>query len=357
MTPRQRVIAALRGERANKVPFTAYADQLPQSGLERRLRNGGLCIIHSRPNVYRTVNPNAEHEEIHFKIEGTEYAETRIRTSMGDLKARKRLDQAANTSWYVDRLFQQPEDYAPLKSLFADQQFLPNYVEFLRAEEQVGDDAFILPNIGYSPLHYIMYTLMGIERFALEWGERRDEVLALYEVLVENRRRLYPVVADSPALMVNYDGDISPEIVGLDRFAQYYLPHYNEFSELMHQNNKLTSIHLDGNAWLFEDHIGASQIDCIESFTPPPDGDLNLAEARVSWHSKVLWVNFPSTVYLNSLEEIALTTHNILCQAGEGERFLLGITDAVPLDRREDNLNTILHTLNTEGQLPLDVWH
>jgi hypothetical protein len=58
MPPRQRVIAALRGERANKVPFTAYADQLPQSGLERRLRNGGLCIVCRRPNIYRTVTPH-----------------------------------------------------------------------------------------------------------------------------------------------------------------------------------------------------------------------------------------------------------------------------------------------------------
>ncbi|MDP6702858.1 MAG: hypothetical protein QGH25_24605, partial [Candidatus Latescibacteria bacterium] len=142
MTPRQRVIAALRGERANKVPFTAYAEQLPQSALERRLRNGGLCIIRSRPNVFRAITPNAERERILFEIKGTSYAETRIQTPKGALSARKQLDRATNTSWYVHRFFQKPEDYRPLKALFADQQFQPNYVEFLRAADQAGDDVF-----------------------------------------------------------------------------------------------------------------------------------------------------------------------------------------------------------------------
>lgn len=357
MTPRQRVIAALLGERANKVPFTAYADQLPQSTFERRLRNGGLCIIRSRPNVFRTITPNIECEQIHFDIKGIPHAETRIHTPTGDLSARKRLDPATNTSWYIHRLFQKPEDYHPLKTLFADQQFQPNYVEFLRVQEQAGDDLFILPSIGYSPLHYIMYTLMGLERFALEWAERRDEILALYEILVENRRRLYPIVAESPALLVNYDGDISPEIVGLDRFTQYYLPHYDEFADLMHRKNKLTSIHLDGNTWMFENEIGASQIDCIESFTPPPDGDLDLAQARVSWPAKVLWVNFPPSIHFSSVEDVAIITRNILRQVGEGERFLLGITDAISPDQRQNNLNAILNTLNAAGGLPLNVWN
>lgn len=45
MTPRQRVENVLNGKKADRVPFTVYANMIYMSQAERELRNDGLCPI------------------------------------------------------------------------------------------------------------------------------------------------------------------------------------------------------------------------------------------------------------------------------------------------------------------------
>ncbi len=33
----------------------------------------------------------------------------------------------------------------------------------------------------------------------IEWMDNRDEIFKLYDIIVENRRKIYPLVAESPA--------------------------------------------------------------------------------------------------------------------------------------------------------------
>ncbi len=222
MTPSQRLEAILRGELADKVPFTAFADKLPRSQAGRQLRNDGLCLVERRASVFKTVSPSVQRERIHYSANGTSYARTVITTPAGELSEVEQLGADA-TSWHVERLFKGPEDYRPLRAMVEDQRYEPDYEKFLRTQERLGEDFFLRPGIGYSPMHYIVYALMGIERFAEEWAERRDELLALYDALVENRRRLYPVVAESPALLVNYCGNVSPASAAANRVEEIYV--------------------------------------------------------------------------------------------------------------------------------------
>ena len=48
------------------------------------------------------------------------------------------------------------------------------------------------------------------------------------------------------------------------------------------------------------DAIAATDLDYIEAFTPAPDTDMTLAEARKAWPDKVLWLNYPSSLHLKS---------------------------------------------------------
>jgi hypothetical protein len=352
MTPRQRVIAALRGEPTNKVPLTAYADQVPRSHASRRLRNGGLCLIDRQASVHRTVTPNVASERIHYQDGDRDLVRTVLRTAAGELSCLEQLgpDQ---TRWHVERLFKGPGDYVRLRALAADELHLPEYAAFERLEQERGDDFFLKPEIGYSPLHEIMYRVMGIDRFAAEWADRRDEVLALYEAIAASRRRLYPVIAASPALMVSYCGDLDPEVIGLSRFESYYRPHLDEFAALMHEHGKLTGTQFDGGTWLFEEAIGLAQLDCVEHFTPAPDGDLTVAQARTVWHDKALWVNLPPTALFGSAEQVQETTCQLLREAASGIRFLLGVTAGLPADRWQQNLLAMVHAVNAAGPLPL----
>ena len=215
----------------------------------------------------------------------------------------------------------------------------------------MGDDAIMRANIGYEPLQEILYNLMGMETFAIEWAERRDRLLRLYEALVEDRRKVYPIVAESPARIANYGGNVSPEVMGLRRFEQYILPNYEEAAEPLHARGKLLGVHFDANCRLLAPGIARSSIDYVEAFTPAPDTDMTLAEARQAWPDKILWIDFPSSIHLESLDVIADMTRRLLREAAPCDRFLVGITEDVPAHRWRENYETILRILNTEGRL------
>lgn len=234
-----------------------------------------------------------------------------------------------------------------------DQQHEPNYESFLKAERDFGEDALFRAAIGGTPLHQIMVGWMGVETFSVEWMERRDEILKLYDAMVAQRRKIYPLVARSPALHANYGGNEVPEMMGLERFRKYVIPLYNEAAEVFHRHGKLLGAHLDGNNKLWAQEVADSGLDYVEAFTPAPDSDMTVSEALQAWPDKVLWINFPSSVHLASIEEIEGTTRSILTEAAPGDRFIMGITEDIPEDRWQQNLLAISRVIHREGKLPI----
>ncbi len=331
MTPRQRVEAVLRGEVPDKIPFTIYESKLPQCEVERQLRNEGLCIVDRRVPVFRVHSPNVSSESHSYTENGVGYVRRTIHTPVGDLFT---IDRPAGfTSWHVVKLFKTPDDYKALLFMVKDRQFEPDYEPFLKAHERAGGDVIFRAAIGLTPLHEIMIHWMGLETFAVEWAERRDEIEKLYSAMVENHRKIYPIVAQSPALHANYGGNETGDAMGRERFARYVIPLYNEAAEVFHQYGKLVGAHLDGNNRVWADLIAESGLDYVEAFTPAPDTDMTMKQAFEVWKDKVLWINFPSSVHLSPIEEIEETTRQIIRDSLPDGRLIIGITDDMPEDR------------------------
>jgi len=183
--------------------------------------------------------------------------------------------------------------------------------------------------------------------------EYPNEFLSLYELLCERRRDLYRIYADSPAEVMLYCGNVVPRVLGPKRFARYVVPCLDECADFLHEQGKLLGTHLDADTLALAPAVAASKLDMIEAFTPLPDCDMSVAQARAAWPDKILWCNFPSSVHLSDDGTIAETTRHMLHDAGRGERFLLGVTEDIPEWRMWRSLGVISDVLNHEGQWPL----
>ena len=158
------------------------------------------------------------------------------------------------------------------------------------------------------------------------------------------------MVAQSPALHANYGGNVVPQITGPELFGEYYLPHYNEAAEIMHQHGKLIGSHLDDDCGLLAEAIGETDLDYIEAFTPAPTTDMTVAEARAAWPDKVLWLNFPCETHLQPEAEIAAMAMSLVDQAGTPDGLLIGITDDVPENRWRQSFTAIMDGLEQHGR-------
>lgn len=339
MTPRQRVETVLAGGHADVVPFTMYEKKVHPCRAERDMRNRGMCIVH-RMSVYKTHRPNVRVTASRTCENGKPRVRTVYQTPAGTLST---LDEPAGfTTWHREKMFKGPEDYKALRALIADEQYEPDYGPFAEREAAFAGDAICRAAIGAEPLQALISgSLMDMTDFCIEWMERRDEVLALYELLIEKRRQVYPIVADSPAGHANYGGNVVPEIVGLETFQTCYAPHYNEAAEALHARGKKLGSHFDANCRLLAEAIAATELDFIEAFTPAPDSDMTLAQARDAWPNKVLWVNFPSSLHLADDARIERTTVEMLDSIPAIDGLLMGITEDVPPDRWRDSCRAI----------------
>ena len=250
-------------------------------------------------------------------------------------------------------MFKGPEDYDAVEFMMRDRQYSPNYEAFLKAQEQSNGEAFFKTSAPGSPIHTIMYQIMGLETFSIEWAERRDRVIALHNAMAENEREIYSIVAKSPAKAVQCGGNYAPEVLGKERFMNFVMPHWEEVAAVFHEGGKMLGCHLDANNMLWAKEVGESGLDWIEAFTPAPDTDMTLAEARRMWPDKMFFINFPSSVHLEKASVIEETTKQLLKESAPGDRFIIGITENVPENRWRESFYTILKTVNKFGKLPI----
>jgi len=357
MTCAERMEAIFRGERVDQVPFVLKGWRVPSCQTERELRNDGMGIMDSC-SVYHTRSPNVSTETIQYSENGQALQRTIVKTPVGEVtwvSRRIATEKTEATTWLIEPPFKGPEDYKVLRFMAEDKVYEPAYEGFLKAQAQMAGDAFFkttAPGIG---LHNIMYTFMDVEIFSLEWADRRDELIALHEAMEENQRDIYRIVAQSPALVVQCGGNYASEVLGKQRFIDFVLPHWEEVCGILHEGDKLVGCHLDANNRLWAEDVGASDLDWIEAFSPAPDTDMTVADARVMWPGKTLFINFPSGLHLESPEVIAAQTRQMLKDAAPGDRFIVGITENVPENRWRESFRTILDVCNEYGKLPIDV--
>ena len=349
LTPRRCVERALHGGRSARVPFTMYEYRVLPCVAERRMRNRGMCIVNRSFTGFNTHRPNVNTTQHVYWDKGTQLVRTSHETPVGTLTT---LNQPqAFTSWRHEQMFKSPEDYKALLFFIQDEQYEPAYKAFVEAEAACGEDAIFRAQIGLEPMQQLISGgLIAMQDFALEWMDHRDEILKLYHALVENRRKVYPLVAESPALHANYGGNVVPALVSVDMFEQYYVPHYQEAAEIMHRHGKLIGCHFDGNCRLLSEAIGATDLDYIEAFTPAPDTDMTVADAHAAWPGKVLWLNFPSSQHLATDARVRALTVELLDQAGVVDGLIMGITEDIPPDRWQGSCLAIMDGLERHAE-------
>ena len=194
--------------------------------------------------------------------------------------------------------------------------------------------------IAYEPLQHIIVHFMGTETFCYVWMGNGDEVISLYKCLNDLNRKIYPVIADGPLEFANYGGNVTPQIIGREVFAEYYMPCYNEAAEILHKKDKLIGCHFDADNTTIMDLIGRSDLDYIEAYDPSMGP--SLSEARRAFGNKTIWINFPCSAHLLPPDEIRRLTINLIKEAGRLEGFLIGITEDVPADRWAINYSAIM---------------
>jgi hypothetical protein len=104
---------------------------------------------------------------------------------------------------------------------------------------------------------------------------------------------------------------------------------------------KIPYAHYDGSIRPLARLLADTDLPVMEAFTPPPTGDFTVAEAKQAWPDKVIWINFPGSLFLRPAEEIKTYTLDLLRDGAPGGRLMIGCTEDFPFDEFEKTFTAI----------------
>ena len=350
LSPRERYFAALAGEMPDQLPLTIWNNKLPGGDIDQQLLDLDVCVI-NKSNVWKEHYPGIDIETAEVPgADGFMRRHTIYRTPQGDLEMIERV--MPNTLWIEKYLFSGPQDYPVLEYLISIRHYEAAFENFLADDRKFGTQSLAPPKSIHTPMNELIYEYMGVEKFSIEYGENLDKLLHLCSLLEEDCLNRVNMVASSPAEFAVIDGNTQISVIGLPRFKQYYMPYIEKACDILHGKKKYAGSHLDGNNRQLAAAIAGTSLDFIESFTPPPECDLSIDEARRLWPQKALLTHFPSSLHLFGINRMREQIMEILKHAAPGDRFTVGVSEDVP-NRGLDTLVPLFTILRQNGQMPL----
>ena len=349
MTIKDRILTAMTWGLPDQVPLTVYDWILPRGQAERALREAGVGLI------VRLPPHRVEHREVQIRTcEYFEQGQKRIRrtihTPVGDAWETLVPDAAYGTSnWIQEYLVKTPADYRVLEYYYKDMVLRDNLAAIREAQRRVGSDGVVLVRIAKSPLQEMLYTYLGLERFAEDYQECRDLFDSLHATMVKRYEQLYELAAQTPVELLQLGDNIYSDMVGRERYQQYLMPEYAKITARLAGTGKRLAVHMDGNLLSLADDIAEAAFDIVEAMTPPPMGDVSVREARQRWPKKALWLNFTSSMHLEPPDVIAAHTRDLLEQAGTVRGFGISVTEDAPVAALELSLQVIARVLQEHG--------
>ena len=109
---------------------------------------------------------------------------------------------------------------------------------------------------------------------------------------------------------------------------------------------------MDGHNRKLAPLIAETALDFIESFTPAPETDLSLGEARTLWPGKALQIHFPSSVHLAGKAAVESVAEEYLRQAAPGDGLIIGVSEDLP-NRGIDTMIPFFAFFTRNGELPI----
>lgn len=320
LTIQERLESFWAGERPDRIPYTIYWNEWRHSSADpawEALYDKGLGVTwHLESVAYKYSG--VERSEQNYVEDGSPTRKITLGCPEGEIY------ETYVDGWRRKFFLETPQDYRVMIDLVRRTEAVPAYEEFLRRSKDMGRAGVPLVMLGRTPFQTILVDYAGLENFAFQLYEMEAEILELYEILLEQFRKTVELAAAGPGRFVSVLENFTAESLGPERYERFLLPVYEELFPVLQGAGKIVGTHYDGRLASCKDLVARAPMDLIESLTPPPEGDISLAEARAAWPDKLFWSNINVGAYElppRELRELVLSRVSEAAPEGRGLAF------------------------------------
>ncbi len=382
MSDRERVLAAIRGEVPDRIPWVPrlefwYRARQRRGDMPAGLLGLSLREVTERLGVghYASVPDFTELEEetdmadhglgifnhpvLPYRVilEGVERRVTRrgqetiaeYQTPVGFLRTaeiftEEMLDGGASIPWTSEHAIRQPADFDTAAYIFSRLRVEPRAGAWERRCRAVGDRGVAVAYvIGTAcPVHHIMKELMPVEQFFLAQHDYPEKIDLLAEAMEPYYTAMKRVSAETGAEILLLGGNYDDSITHPRWFETHIFPALRDYAEMLHSKGQRLMTHTDGeNRRLIPLYLRAG-FDIADSLCPAPMTRMTLEEIRAAFEDRItIWGGIPSVLLCpDSVDEsqFRLRIDRLVERYGHASRFVLGVSDMVTADASWDRL-------------------
>jgi uroporphyrinogen-III decarboxylase len=356
MTGRERMLAALRCESVDRLPFwpKLFPEYLAYSK-EEAFKDWSLQDYHDYfgSDFHEYVYPPVELDKTGVSInrvttnetkEGAEetieylftdgrYSEAEIRSTLTrdthpvDYALISREDILYMTEWYVGTKYKASEKYLTHQKYQAS---------------ILGQKGILAMPMGRSPFMQTLELLGGIEETQYLLADYPEEMEALFDALHGDMVRRIPVILEhTKADLMYMVEDTSTTIMSPEQFRKYCKPYLMEYNEICRARGKIMGLHMCGHLHALLGDLADMDIAVFEAFTTPDMGNTHLIDGKTHCPDTCLIGGTNATLWTKSAEEICAEIKVELDALDNHRGVIITTAGIIPIGCRPETVRTV----------------
>lgn len=378
MTPRERLMAVLRGEKKiDRIPWSPLITGYYLAGLDSDLNEleafleiGADAMIRKIPvwrqsvfHPYELAKRSAvqiplmeppEGIRCDNRVEGETIFRT-YHTPLGSLSEKWRITESSPFIPFPEEYLIKTRDDIPIyRYLVEKEKFVPHFEAFEKMDTEVGDNGIVTTFVPHTPVQHLLIVHMGVENFYYTLDDHREEMIDLMDLMHERNKEVCKIIMNSPAqVAIEYENTgtsyVSPKI-----YEDLEMPAIDVYANMLHTRGKIFLVHMCGRLKGLASLIARGAHDGSVDIASPPTGDWTLADAMAAWPDKIISGGLDAILLAQgTASEVRQHAEEVIRSIAPGDRIILGTGDAVALGTPPVNLKAVTEAVNACGSYPI----
>lgn len=386
---RERAMAALRGEMPARLPFitrleTWHKGHRRRGTLPERFQGMSLDELHRAVGVGRlkftvpyalklrgvdlrvwlngelrlhTTDPVVENFPGMWDFVSTEQpgiTETELRTPRGNLTLQHLLVEEnvlSGTDPYLKRhLIHSPEDYVVVEYILERAEFVSLFNKMTDEEAQLGMDGLLVPLLHRIPFQQVLLEYLGEAPLFYALHDEPRQVRHLLDLLDAQLLDILPRLQALDVPYVEFPDNLHGLMTNPRLFAEFCLPAYQRYTEILHGQGKKVGSHMDGDVRPLLDLVAQTGLDVCESFSPTPLTSCTLEEAWQAWPAgPLIWGGIPSPILEDAINQAVFEAYIQHLFEVINRPIILGIVDLLMVHNAIERVEAIAKWVENES--------
>ncbi|HRW11215.1 MAG TPA: uroporphyrinogen decarboxylase family protein [Caldilineaceae bacterium] len=384
MNHRERMLATIRGEPTDQIPWAPRMDlwmiaqrtrgTVPEPFGGRNMAEvadlldvachaigGDMTLPGGRDNRLRGLGID-NHQDYPYRVELRDLPmestddgidlRTRIHTSAGEIfthlhRSPQMASDGISLPFVKSYAIKTAEDFDAIGEIFEHLMVIPTPESYRAFHQRVGGRGLAVARgpVAASPIHLILHELVAMDKFFYLYHDARDAMHRLAERMTPFFEAALAALVASEAEVVFWGANYDQDLTWPPFFTEEIMPWLQKVGERAHAAGKFLLTHTDGENQALLPLYRQSGFDVAESICPAPMTKLTLAQVRAGLGRDItVFGGIPSVALLDDAMADAVFVaylDELFGALGKGDHLILGVADNVPPNANLDRLAEI----------------